>query len=384
MADAARERARDKIARLSFEGRDLVSFWRACTEPITDAIPHYWAPCFFTLDPTSLLLTSHFDEGVPQMPIEWLEHEYFDDDVHRLADVAHLTSGVSTLHEVTGGDPSSSPRWHANMKLGGDQEMIAALRAKNGDVWGALSLYREPGTPLFDQRDKAFVRSVAPHLADGVRRALLLGEALEPEDADAPGLVVVDSAMRVESMTAGAERWLEDLPDGNWRAGRLPTSIQSVVASATAEGTADDARSATVRVRARSGNWLVVHAAPLVAPGSRSFAVFVETASPARLASLLMAAYGLSEREKDVTRLVLVGQSTSQIAKALVVSPHTVQQHLKAVFAKTGVRSRRDLAGKVFFAHYESRLRDNEGRAAESQPLRGGPFPPGRDAKSAV
>ncbi len=62
-----------------------------------------------------------------------------------------------------------------------------------------------------------------------------------------------------------------------------------------------------------------------------------------------MSVYGLTEREQEVTRLVLQGDSTSEIAAHLVVSPHTVQQRLKAVFAKTGVRSRRDLVGKVFF-----------------------------------
>jgi hypothetical protein len=36
------------------------------------------------------------------------------------------------------------------------------------------------------------------------------------------------------------------------------------------------------------------------------------------------------------------------------------------------VRSRRDLVERVFFAHYEPRVRDNERRAIHDQPLRGG------------
>jgi DNA-binding CsgD family transcriptional regulator len=376
MSADARRRAGDKVARLARQGLDLVRFWRASTEALASAVPHDFAPCWFTLDPASLLVTSHFDEGVPELPPQWLIHEYYQDDVNKLADVARSQRGVSTLHEATGGDPTGSPRWHFNMTLGGDQELIAALRTPSGEVWGALGLYRAPGRPLFDARELSFIRAVAPSLAEGARRALLVGEATDPEGPDAPGLVVLSHDGEVESATPGVERWLAALPDGDWDAGRLPSSVLAVAGRAlrTAEHPDQPGEVAVSRVLSQAGTWVVLHGASLVAGGARRVAVIVEPAHPARIAPLLMSASGLTERDQQVTRLVLQGNSTAEIAERLVVSAHTVQQHLKSVFDKTGVRSRRDLVGKVFFAHYEPRLRDNERRAVQDQPLRGGPF----------
>ena len=366
------ERAVDHVGRLTAEPTDLVTLWQGVTEVLERAVPHYWTPCWYTLDPASLLMTSHFHDGLPEFPKEWLTEEYHADDVNKLADVARSAPGISTLHEATGGDPTRSPRWHENMKLGGDQELILALRTRSGDVWGALGLYREPGRPMFDAAEKRFLLTVAPQLAEGARRALLVGEATDPEGPDAPGLVILGERWEVESATPGVERRLAELPDGDPDAGRLPSAVLSVAARATeaAGGTA-----AVVRVRTRGGSWVVLHGAPLTSGGGRRVAVIIEPARPARIAPLLMAAYGLTDREREVTSLVLQGASTVEVAEALTVSTHTVQQHLKAIFDKTGVRSRRDLVGKVFFAHYEPRFRDNEARALADDPLRGEPFP---------
>jgi DNA-binding CsgD family transcriptional regulator len=376
MRTDAKQRARDKIARLAGCGLDLVSFWRASTEALASAVPYSQAPCWFTLDPASLLVTSHFDEGVPELPPQWALHEYYQDDVNKLADIARSQRGISTLDEATGGKPASSPRWHFNMTLGGDQELIAALRTPSGEVWGALGLYREPGQPLFDAQELSLIQAVAPSLAEGARRALLVGEAVDPEGPDAPGLVVLSHDGEVESATPGVERWLQALPDGDWDTGRLPSALLAVAGRAlrTADHPDQPGEVAVSRVLSRSGTWVVLHGASLVSSDTRRVAVIVEPAHPARIAPLLMSVYGLTEREQEVTRLVLQGNSTTEIAERLVVSAHTVQQHLKSVFDKTGVRSRRDLVGKVFFAHYEPRLRDNERRALQDQPLRGGPL----------
>jgi len=377
MTTRARHRVADHLAGLVEEGRDLVPFWEGAQEVIAPHLPHYMGLCWYTLDPASLLITSHWNAAMPELPPEMLAMEYAEDDVHDIAGVARSADGVSTLHDAAGGDPARSARWRANMRLGGDQELIAALRTPRGEAWGALTAYRTIGDPRFSPDELAFVRALAPALAEGARRALLTGGARDPDGPDAPGLVVLSPAWEVESATPGAERWIDALPGGDWAAGRLPPSLLAVAGrAARAADDRDDPRDpALTRVRTRAGGWAALHGMTLAGAAGRRVAVIAEPAHPGRIAPLLMAAYGLTDREQEVTRLVLQGASTADIAARLVVSPHTVQQHLKAVFAKTGVHSRRDLVGTVFMAHYEPRVRDNEARAADGRPLRGGPVP---------
>jgi hypothetical protein len=56
MGAVTKERAKDRVAEVSRRGCDLVTFWRECTEVLVAAVPHYNKPCWYTLDPASLLI----------------------------------------------------------------------------------------------------------------------------------------------------------------------------------------------------------------------------------------------------------------------------------------------------------------------------------------
>lgn len=85
-------------------------------------------------------------------------------------------------------------------------------------------------------------------------------------------------------------------------------------------------------------------------------AIILHPAREPEVAAVIVAAYGLSAREREVTRLVLQGRSTEDIAQHMHVSAYTVQDHLKAIFDKVGVRSRRELVAELFLQECAPRL----------------------------
>jgi DNA-binding NarL/FixJ family response regulator len=98
---------------------------------------------------------------------------------------------------------------------------------------------------------------------------------------------------------------------------------------------------------APSGQWLTIHASRLNG-ADQSIALIVEPTAPVALAPLIIAAYGLTDRESQVTQRLLTGLARKNIASELRISLHTVNDHVKAIFDKTGVSSAGELRFQVF------------------------------------
>ncbi|HEX8869572.1 MAG TPA: LuxR C-terminal-related transcriptional regulator, partial [Lentzea sp.] len=196
---------------------------------------------------------------------------------------------------------------------------------------------------------------VAPFIAAGLRRTI--AASLSGPRVDwGPGVVVFDAAGRPESASAAAERWISELVEHP--APDHPSEskiVQGIAARARLipPGTDPLELAARARVRTRSGMWLLLYGTRLGSDGRT--AVIIHPATPQDVAPVVALAYGLTERESLVAMQCIQGRPTKEISKALSMSPYTVQDHLKSIFDKTGVRTRGELVGQIFLDHYATR-----------------------------
>ncbi|TCC32688.1 LuxR C-terminal-related transcriptional regulator [Kribbella speibonae] len=291
---------------------------------------------FATVDPATVVFTSATaDEPLGAVTEQFIANEFGQEDVSKFAVLAGGPDAVRSLGQATRGDWGSSPRYAEVMRpLGLGDELRAALMS-NGRCWGVLCLHREDAEAGFADHEIQLVRRLAPHLGEGLRRGLRERpvDTGEVGRSGGAGVVVLDSGMRVESVSEEAEYWLGEL---GCRAGEVPVAVRSVVARMRADGT-----TARLKVRTARGEWLELQASRLGDDGRT--AVVIEPVAPAQLGSLLLDLHGLTPAQQRVTELVLRGYSTRQIVERLCLSPHTVQEHVRASYDKVGVGSRREL-----------------------------------------
>ena len=307
----------------------------------------WWA----TSDPATLLFTGSYQEEIPERTKPYfLLNEFVADDVNKWTAVAHDPKGVRTLHEATGGVMSRSARYAEIFRpLGFEDELRAVFRV-HGASWGFVCLHREAKRPFLAE-DVLFMKTIGPHIALGLRAGLVVG-ALDNTRADAaPGVVLLSRDLAITGWTPAAEPWLEELGYVGGEGALLPTELLAV--AARLHGGADgDSSIPRLRVRTRTGRWAVLHASRLATRDGESVAVIIDNASAAEVAPIIMLAYGLSAQERTITGLVCQGMSTIDIALRAGISANTVQDHLKSVFNKVGVRSRRELVVQILRDHY--------------------------------
>lgn len=355
-----------EIRQLCYNGLDSVTLRRTVMQRLRQLVP-FDGCCWGTIDPDTLLITSEVSQGIPDFAFAPVaENEYLIDDVNKFSQLARNHNPVGILSDSTHGAPNHSPRFRAVLTRAGFAHELRAAFVADHACWGGVTLLRNPDSPDFTLAESRVLAQLSATLAEGFRLALLGEQSAVTVDSSGPGLLVFDKERQVQLMNQAAEAWLTELLEPNHRLdlARLPAPIYEVamraqaIARANSDSTSAMPLQAHLRVRTRAGRWLMLHgshlihpdAAPASAPGET--AIILEAAQSSQIAQLLMLAYDLTSREREVLQLVIKGAVAKEMAVSLQVSTHTVQDHLKALFRKVGVHSRGELVARVLGEHY--------------------------------
>jgi DNA-binding CsgD family transcriptional regulator len=316
------------------------------------------AACWHGLDPDTRLLTT-------ANPLELLSAGFITPETEALAAGAVVASeytseDVNTFAAgrrppVAGRDPQRDhtrtagaqravrrvPRAHRN---------TARDAGRDGDPRPRVGMRgpaQDGATGDFTAHDARIMARLSRPIAEALRSSYRFAAARRSDEDRAPGLLVLDSNDEVELTTPTTPALLEQLVLDDPAHRKVPSAALPLAADVRSKGLSG--RSAPPLHVPTSSGWLSLYGSLPDGRGSARVAIVVQRAGEEYALPLRLEAFGLTPRESEVATLVARGLDTAAIAERLVISPWTVQDHLKAAFVKTDTRSRRELLSRVFF-----------------------------------
>jgi DNA-binding CsgD family transcriptional regulator len=275
------------------------------------------------------------------------ELEFLREDVNAYRDLVTAELPAAGLRLATAGRPARSARYREILRPRGFADELRAVIRAGGSLWAAIALLRTADAPPFAAGDVELVASLSAPLAETLREHVR-GAAAPSAQAAGQGAGLMMFAPDGELISANQEArgWLDELR-GSGQQLPLPAAGALVRARAIAEER--EHGPARVLTRSRTGRWLACHGSCLRDADGRvgHTALLIEPAQPAEVAPLMMAAYELSPREREIAALIAHGRSTVYIADDLHISRHTVRDYVKSILAKVGARSRGELVARL-------------------------------------
>jgi DNA-binding CsgD family transcriptional regulator len=331
--------ARRDIAALATSGLGVVKLHAAAIEVVEQVVGSELT-CWAGIDPGTLVMSS-MTSGRNRIPAEYeprlAETEYAGTVPNSFADLARSARQVARLSDLPHREVVGHRRLNEVWRPLGIEHEVRATFTVDGDCWGAAGFVRSGFD--YSDRELEFLDSVAPVIGAATRVAVRT-DAHGYGAGVGPSIVVTGPSGEPRAITAAARIWQDELNE--IAPGRFNLLLRAVVTGtrAAAGGTFQ------ARVQAASGGWVVLQGSRLIGEDEQ-VVVTIEPATGRHLVGMLLAAYGLTTREREICLEVISGHTTAEIADRLSISPHTIQDHLKSAFAKVGVRSRGELVATL-------------------------------------
>jgi DNA-binding CsgD family transcriptional regulator len=257
----------------------------------------------------------------------------------------HQAEMVSRLRHVTDGRLERSLVWRELLAAHGVTDVASIVFRDRFGCWSFLDLWRIGG--VFDDADARTLEVNVAAITEALRRCVAESFTRSGETPTAsrtgPIVLVLSTDLEVRAQTPETDRYLAALipPDGEGPP--IPAAAYNVGAQLLAVENGVDQHRPAARVHLGGDDWLMLRAARM----GEDIAVSIEACSPAERLALFCRSNALTARETELLDVLSGGADTRAAARQMLLSVHTVQDHLKSIFAKTGDHSRRDLLARA-------------------------------------
>lgn len=269
---------------------------------------------------------------------------------NRWTALARRVDPVGLLRRDTNGDLSRSTVWRELLRGYGIADVASVAFADRAGCWGFLDLWRTDAAAPFGEDDARLLAEITPRLTLALReaQARTFREPAVPGARDlGPVVTLLDDDLSILGQTAATDSWLHVLLPGPEGRAPIPASIWNVAAQLHAVEAGIDRRAALARAHLANGLWITLRAARLEMGSARKIVVTMEEASARDRIDVFTRAFALTPRETELVGHLANGCDTHDLAQRMYLSEHTVQDHLKAIFAKTSDHSRRSLMSRA-------------------------------------
>lgn len=222
----------------------------------------------------------------------------------------------------------------------GNYDVVSLAFADRFGWWGFLDLWRKDGD--FDAADCELLGLLGRPVTAALRAsraATFVPTDGRTQRAAGRSVLLLGPDLSLCRQTPEADAGLRALLPTEDSRRPVPAAAYNVAAQLLAVEAGIDAHRPLARTAVSPGEWISVQAARL----GGDIAVTIGPVEQRERWNLFCRTHGLSARETDVVTYLAEGDDTRALAARLHLSEHTVQDHLKSAFAKTGVRSRREL-----------------------------------------
>lgn len=346
MASSTAKQVIDGLRELATPGRSAAEVFARADELLRNVLG-YDAVCWHTADPTTGLVTSVVSNDLSMAGFrEAVRIEVWHEDIASFAAIRRSGVRAETLSRATRGQPERAMRFREQLAPSGFGDELRMVFDTQGGRWGCAAFMRgrEHGPFLGRQRDLADV--AARHIGNALRACHAAPTWALPAD-QTPAMMILGPSNGLVAADQRAQRLLADLADDSSASLSVPTAFAMVSEHARRAASGVLAAQVPIRVRTGDGRWFVLHASLVDGFADGHVGVVASPASPAETMPLYLAAFGLTGREQEVALQAIRGCDTREIARVLAMTPYTVQDHLKAVFTKAGVSSRRALIARI-------------------------------------